>query len=428
MKAPHTSSYFMCEVAVEAIFIKKYLYASELIGERIMSDINHFSSTIYLTIDCEFTEEGLVRELVLLLYKNNQIVRALEVLISPSGAENIHYNHQQINYHLANPKPLTACINSFMESCFIYAPIDSIKLVGMSLEHDLKSLLNTTKKKSLLNAISQKTQLEMCGRGTLENKAQSHQVSPTQITRIIDKLVTPKHRPYYKYHTALYDAIVTGYVYLRVTGHTGLMGVHDRFKKCTHTYFKSYYEDLSKLSNNKKQTVKTLSPAPNKVPKNFPEIRYRVQKKISNVFDIVAREMFYQQLTRLHYEPSLKKIDQLKVSIMQQIHPVKLAVAAYDTPKPVTDPYNTSLVHAGILLVNKKIKIEDFIDFAIYMQQYNLPKDKGTYYKVWDSKKEIFVRCLQISTAKKLLYKRPYCTMEQFLRKKPAECFIETLE
>lgn len=397
-----------------------------------MSDISNLSHSIYLTIDCEFTEEGLVRELVLLLYKNNQIVRAMEVMLSASGTHTAAYHSQQINYHIANPHLLNTYINAFLESCLIYGSLDSMKLVGMSLEHDLKSILNTTKRKSLLNNITQKTQLEMCGRGTLENKAHTHKVSSIQIARILDKLVTPQHRPYYKYHTALYDAIVTGYVYLRVTGDTGNMGVHNRFKKCTHTLFNAYYKDLANVATQKKKVSKITPPSTqvdsSRIPRNFPELRYRVQKNLSNVFDIVAREMFHHQLTKLHYEPSLKKIDQIKAPIIEQIHPVKLAVSAYDTPKQVTDPYNHSLIHAGVLLVHDKITLEDFVDFAIYMQQYNLPQNKGTYYKVWDTKKEIYVRCLNESTAKKLLYKRPYCTIEQFLRKKPAECYIELLD
>lgn len=394
-----------------------------------MSDTQNTST--YLTVDCEFTEEGLVRELALLFYKQHQIVRALEVLISPSGADQVTYHHQQVNYHIASPALLNTCINSFLESCLVYAPLETMRLVGMSLEHDLKSLLNTTQKKSLLNTISQKTQLEMCGRGTLEDKAKHHQLSDLQLTRIINKLVTPSHTRYYKYHTALYDAVVTGYVYLRVTGDTGLMGVHDRFKKCAHTYFKAYYDDLLALAQSKKIALKT-QPTPsqpvNKIPKNFPELRYRPQKNISNVFDIVARELFYQQLNKLYYEPSLKKIDEIKAGIMQQIYPVRQAVAVYDTNRPLTDPYNTSLVRAGILLVYKKITIEDFIDFAIYMQQYNLSSSKGTYYKVWNNKKELYIRCLQPSTAKKLLFKRPYCTIEQFMRKKMPECFIEPMQ
>lgn len=403
-----------------------------------MPTLKNFSNPIYLTIDCEFTEEGYVRELVLLLYKNIQIVRALEVLISPSGAESVSYNPQQMNYHLASPIHLSACINGFLESCLSYAPLESIKIVGMSLEHDLKSILNTTKETSLLNTMHQKTQLEMCGRGTLEIKAKNYQISNHQINRVIEQLTTPKHSHYYKYHTALYDAVVTGYVYLRVVGYTGLMIVHDRFKKSQHTHFKFYYRDLVQIASNKRQSAKNIAAldksmpqnmdTPSKVPKNFPEIRYRAQKNISNVFDIVAREMFYIQLSKLRYEPSLGKIDIIKTEILQEVHPVRLDIALYDTHRPLTDPYNTSLVHAGILLVHKKISVEDFIDFAIYMQQYNLPNDKGIYYKVWNAKKEIFVRCLQASTAKKLLYKRPYCTIEQFLHKDAQGCSIEAIE
>ncbi|MGL4798353.1 MAG: hypothetical protein ACRCWY_02995 [Cellulosilyticaceae bacterium] len=403
-----------------------------------MSNLQTASQSIYLTIDCEFTEEGLVRELALLLFKDNQIVRALEVLISTSGDPKAHYNHLQTNYHLASADELNTCIDGFLKSCAIYAPLEELKLVGMSLEHDLKSILNTTNRKSLLSKITQKTQLEMCGRGTLENKATTHQISSHQIDKVLDRLVSPKNKGTYKYHTALYDAIVTGYVYLRVIGTKDLMGVHPRFKKCRHTYFKSYYKDLAQLTVSKKQLSKKQSPAQrkansattqaSKIPKNFPEIRYKAQKKLSNVFDIVAREMFHRHLSKLYYEPSLKKIDLIKQDILEQLHPVKLAVAAYDTTTPLTDPYNHSLVDAGVLLVHGKISIEDFVDFAIYMQQYNLPSNKGHYYKVSNAKRELYVRCLQRSTASKLLYKHPYCTIEQFLRKKVNECELEQLD
>ncbi len=391
------------------------------------------SPSLYFTIDCEFTEEGLVRELVILLYKEHQVVRALEVFLSPSGSKKLTYHHQQINYHVGTPKLLNLCIDYFLKSCLIYGPLSDMKLVGMSLEHDLKSILNTTKAKSMLRQIPQKTQLEMCGRGTLETKAQNHKLSPNQIGIVLSKLVTPEHAGMYRYHTALYDAIVTGYVYLRVTGHKDHMGVHNRFKKCTHTHFDAYYKDMAQISASKKKLAKQSTPvvtqkALPKTPKNFPELRYRVQKKLSNVLDIVAREMFHEQLMKLHYEPTLKKIEQIKTPIMEALYPVKQAVAAYDTPKQVTDPYNHSLVQAGVLLVKQKITLEDFIDFAIYMQQYNLPSNKGTYYKVSDNKKEIYVRCLQESTAKKLLYKKPYATIDQFLRKKPDDCRLEILD
>ena len=389
------------------------------------------SDTHYLVIDCEFTEQGLVRELVLLLYKNNQLVRALEVFISASGEKEVKYSPQQVNYHLADASHLNYCINSFLNSCRAYAPIKELKIVGMSLEHDMKSILNTTNQRSLLNSITQKTQLEICGRGTLEEKAKGYHITQMQITHILNKLVTPEHSGEYRYHTALYDAVVTAYVYWRVMGEIGMMGVHNRFKKCTHTYMERYYKDISKDTKAKKRDVKkkaekklpkVTSEASPKISKNFPEIRYRVQKNISNVFDIVAREIFYQQISRLRYEPTLKRISIIKKEIMEQIYPVKCQVATYDTKNLLTDPYNPSLVRAGILLVKRQISLEDFIDFAIYMQQYNLPSHQGTYYKVWNQKKELFVRCLQEETAKKLLAKRPYCTIEQFLRKEIIEC------
>ncbi len=138
--------------------------------------------------------------------------------------------------------------------------------------------------------------------------------------------------------------------------------------------------------------------------------------------------MFYQQISRMRYEPTLRRINILKKEIMEQIYPVKCEVAKYDTKNMLTDPYNTSLVRAGVLLVKQQITLENFVDFAIYMQQYNLPTHQGTYYKVWNEKKELFVRCLQEETAKKLLTKRPYCTIDQFLRKEIIECQCEVID
>ncbi len=216
-------------------------------------EIKETSNTHYLVIDCEFTEQGLVRELVLLLYKNNQLVRALEVFISASGATELKYNTQQVNYHLKDATHLNECINAFLKSCRVYAPIKDLKIVGMSLEHDMKSILNTTNQRSLLNSITQKTQLEICGRGTLEEKAKNYQMTQNQIMSILNKLVKPENVGVYRYHTAMYDAIVTAFVYWRVMGQTGMMGVHNRFKKCTHTYMEMYYQDISKEHKAKKR-------------------------------------------------------------------------------------------------------------------------------------------------------------------------------
>lgn len=394
-----------------------------------MLNTNDTTPTIYLTLDCEFTDQGLVRELVLLLYKNQQIVRALEVFISPSGTNFVRYNTQQLNYHLSNPKLLNICIDRFLKSCVAYTELENIRIVGMGLEGDMKALLKTTGKPSLLNTLFQKTQLEMCGRGTLETKSKTHGISDAQIKKVLAKLVTINHVRKYKYHTALYDAVATGYVYLRVTGQTDLMSVHSRFKHCTHTYFEGYYEDTS--SQTRKENTPSIpekSDTKKEAPKSFPDLHYKVQKNISNVFDIVPRHIFYKQFSILKYEPSIKRSYDMKAVIMKDVHVAKEAVRAYDTNQYITDPYNITLVHAGELLVLKKITPEEFIDFAIYMQQYNLPKNKGTYFKVWNQKKELFVRCLNPSTAKKLLSKRAYCTMEQFLRKEVPDCHIEILD
>ncbi len=380
---------------------------------------------IYLTLDCEFNDKGLVRELALLLFKDNQIVRILEVLISTSGNSEVNYNHLQNNYHINNYKNLNICINGFLETCVVYAPLHQIKIVGMSLEHDLKSILKTTNKKSLLSTMTQKTQLEMCGRGTLEVKANNNNITAHQIKRILE-YITP-HKQQYKYHTALYDAIVTGYVYLKVMDDKNYMKVHQRFKKCTHTYFSAYYDELYEATLNKRTKPKSEPTKLARVPKNFPEMRYRVQKNISNVFDVVARDIFYFQLSKLRYEPSVRKVNVLKENIMKDVYIAKCEIISYDTHPLITDPYNPALVHAGKLLVYKKITPEDFVDFAIYMQQYNLPKDKGTYYKVSNHKKEIYIRCLQETTAKRFLNKLPYATIEHFLRKDVPECNIEII-
>ncbi|OON90932.1 MAG: hypothetical protein ATN34_01095 [Epulopiscium sp. Nele67-Bin002] len=381
---------------------------------------------MYITLDCEFNEKGLVREVALLLFKDNQILRLLEVLISKTGSDEVDYNPSQNNYHIRNPDLLTVCINEFLESCTEFAPLSDIKIVGMSLDNDLKCITKTTKQKTNLSQMAHYTQLEMCGRGTLEAKALNNNITKTQTKRVIELLTSARHKKFYKYHTALYDAIVTGYVYLRIIGDEQHITVHPRFKSCNHSYFEEYHQELHQAKN--KPKIKHHPSPGAKVPKNFPEMRYRLQRNISSVFDVVARDIFYHQLTRLRYEPSIKRINFIKENIMKDVYVAKCSILQYDTQPSITDPYNFPLVHAGRMLAEKKISPEDFIDFAIYMQQYNLPKHMGTYYKVYNSRKEIYVRCLQSATAKKLLTKLPYATVEQFLRKEIPECYIEKVD
>ncbi len=383
---------------------------------------------MYLSLDCEFTEQGLVREFAMVLFKNNEILKVLEVYITKSGGDAVPYNPLQNNYHINDATHLNIYINGFLDTCAELTPLSQIKIVGMSLDHDLKSIFKTTNKQSKLNKLTKKTQLEMCGRGTLETKATNYNISKSQMRRLMENLTTPKHR--YKYHTALYDAVVTGYVYLKVTNDDDSLTVHPDLKNNTHTYFTAYHNELHEAYLAKRNRAKVpvqKEAGVQKVPKNFPEIRYRVQKNISNVFDIVARQMFYHQLCRLRYEPSIRKVNAIKENIMREVYLAKVSVMPYDTMPLITDPYNPSIVNAGVQLVLKKISTDDFIDFAIYMQQYNLPRDKGTYYRVWNNKKEIYVRCLQTSTAKKLLTKLPYATIDHFLRKEIPECYIETI-
>lgn len=393
---------------------------------------------IFLALDCEFTETGLVRELSILLFNHNRIVRALEVFISPSGEKTIKYNPQQINYHIASVNQLNASIDAFLKNCLSYCPLKDMKLVGMSIDSDLAAILKTTNAPSLLNTIGKKTQLEICERGTLEVKAQRAHITRKQIQTVLSKLMPHNHTLNYRYHTALYDTIVTGYVYFRLT-HTGFLGVHDRFKKCTHTYFNQYYDDMNQKNKSLPTSIKKKKgkdqPAhigvtvTRKVPRNFPSLNYKVQKNISTVFDIVPRQIWYEKTSKMYYEPSIKKGYSIKEGIMKEVFEVKCEVEQYDTGILCTDPYNIYLVQAGVRLVEKKVSIEDFIDYAIYMQQYNLPNGKGSYFKVWDETtgKELFIRCLKESTAKKLLAKKPYCTIEQFLRKRIPICNIEKL-
>ncbi len=209
-----------------------------------MNQSSNTPPNIYLTLDCEFNDKGLVRELAMLLFKDNQLVRLMEVILSPTGDSQVTYNHLQNNYHVNDPILLNTCINGFLETCIVYSPISQIKLVGMSLEHDLKSILKTTHKKSLLANITRKTQLEICGRGTLEEKAINNNISSSQIRKVFEQITTPKHKQFYKYHTALYDAVVTAYVYIRVIEDGTYLKVHPRFKKCTHTYYSNYHNEL----------------------------------------------------------------------------------------------------------------------------------------------------------------------------------------
>ncbi len=381
---------------------------------------------MYMTIDCEFDDRTFVREVALLLFKENQIVKMLEILISKTGADEVHYSPQQTNYHIRKPELLVPCINDFLDSCAEYGPLADIKIVGMSLENDIKCLNKTARKKTHLSQMTQYTQLEMCGRGTLETKAINNNITKNQTRRVLDLITTPQHKNFYKYHTALFDAIVTGYVYLRVIGDEQVITVHPKLKACNHTYFEAYHQE--RKIEKAKPKPKVVAPLVPKVPKNFPEMRYRLQRNISSVFDVVARDIFYHQLSRLRYEPGIRRINHIKETIMKDVYVAKCSILPYDTQPSITDPYNFPLVHAGRMLTEKKISPEDFIDFAIYMQQYNLPKELGSYYKVYNQKREIYVRCLQSATAKKLLTKLPYATVDQFLKKDIPECFIEKIE
>ncbi|OON96677.1 MAG: hypothetical protein ATN31_09345 [Candidatus Epulonipiscioides saccharophilum] len=383
---------------------------------------------IYMTLDCEFDEFGLVRELAFILFDKNKIVRVLEIFISKSGSIDIKFKENQNNYHINSPAPIAGCINEFLKSCEQDYPLSEIKFVGMSLEHDLKSLEKTIKTPTNLHKLKQRTQLEVCGRGTLEIKADNFNITKAQIKHLISNLASPLHTRFYKFHTALYDALVTGYVYLKVMGITDPMELDSRLKKCTHTYYKNYHNDLYEgVLQKKNSPKKSLSTEPVKIPKNFPEVRFRVQKNLSNVFDIAVREIFFFHLTKFKYEPSIKRVNSLKESIMKEMYLTKMEVAKYDTTPAITDPYNPSLVQAARALMEQKITIDEFVDFAIYMQQYNLPTGIGTYYRVYNEKKEVYVRTLKENTAKKMLSKLPYATIWQFRNKSVPLCNIEVL-
>ncbi|ONI45190.1 hypothetical protein AN642_01760 [Epulopiscium sp. SCG-B10WGA-EpuloA2] len=383
---------------------------------------------IYMTLDCEFDEFGLVRELALILFEKNQILRVLEIFISKSGDYDINFKENQNNYHINSPLHMATCINDFLKCCAKDYPLNEIKFVGMSLEHDLKSLDKTIKIQTDLNKLKQRTQLEVCGRGTLEVKATNFNITKLQMRQLITNLTSPLHTKFYKFHTALYDALVTGYVYLKVTGITQSLELAPRLTKCTHTYFKNYHNDLYEYIIEKKNNPKkNINSSIVKIPKNFPEVRFRVQKNLSNVFDIAVREIFFFNLTKFKYEPSIKRINALKEMIMKDMYLTKMEVAQYDTTPQITDPYNPSLIQAARALMEKKITTEEFIDFAIYMQQYNLPLGMGTYYHVYNEKKEVYVRTLSEESAKKMLSKLPYATIWQFKNKTIPNCNIEIL-
>ncbi|WP_010168121.1 hypothetical protein [Candidatus Epulonipiscium viviparus] len=383
---------------------------------------------IYMTLDCEFDEFGLVRELALILFDRNKLIRVLEIFISQSGASDIKFKENQNNYHINNPQPMAGCINEFLKGCEQTYPLNEIKFVGMSLEHDLKSLDKTINTPTNLNKLKQRTQLEVCGRGTLEIKADNFNITKAQIKHLISNLASPLHTRFYKFHTALYDALVTGYVYLKVMGIPDAMELDSRLKKCTHTYYKNYHNDLyDNLMQKKNNPKKIMDSEPVKIPRNFPEVRFRVQKNLSNVFDIAVREIFFFHLTKFKYEPSIKRVNSLKESIMKEMYLLKIEVAKYDTTPQITDPYNPSLVQAARALMENKITIEEFVDFSIYMQQYNLPVGMGTYYRVYNEKKEVYVRTLSENTAKKMLGKLPYATIWQFRNKSIPHCNIEIL-
>ncbi|OOB76896.1 MAG: hypothetical protein BEN19_03500 [Epulopiscium sp. Nuni2H_MBin003] len=375
---------------------------------------------MYITIDAEFYKNGNIRELSILLFKHGLILKVLEIYISTSGEKEVIYNPQQINYHLQNAQSLKLLIDAFLEPI----PIKEIKIVGMSLDHDISSINKTINGVTQLNQIVQKTQLEICGRGTLEVKATNLNITNYQIKKVISQIARENIR-HYKYHTSLFDAVATGYVYQKIVGNEQPLKLHTDLKKANHTYYGNYYNDIKEQ---KLQSKAVPAPEVDTLPKNFKEIRFRVQKNLSDTFDILMRDIFYDQYKKLRYEPSIKKITAIKSQIIQEVYPIKKSIQPYDTVTKITDPYNKSLLYAAQMLVNKKITVEVFVDYAIYIQQYNLPADMGTYFRVTNQTKEIYVRCLEENTAKKMITKLPYSTIWQFVNKPLPKCNVDIVK
>lgn len=381
----------------------------------------------FLAIDCEFNSDGTVREMALLLFQNNSLVRGLEVFISKSGQSSCKYSTSQFNYHINNPKCLNELIEEFFSACTQYADLENVHLVGVSLLSDIQSISKTTGQHSLFSAFTSMTDLEKCGRGTLQDKIFDYNVSSKTRNDFLHKLIGARNGSRYYFHTALYDAVCTAYVYRRLVSPGALLNVDETLQACSHVFFKEYRKDIADTKRERYNSGASNKPQETGVIKNFPNINYKVQKGISNVFDIVPRELFYREYSKFNHEPSAEEITDIKIKIANHCNQIRKKLKAYDKGKFRTNPYNIALVEAGIYLAESKISIETFIDFAIYIQQYNLPENRGKYYKVSNSSKELYVRCFSEITARKMFTKRPFCTIEQFLAKKPPRCKVEII-
>lgn len=388
-----------------------------------MPHINNIKKEIFLAVDCEFTKNGKVRELTLLLFKNNRLLRVLEIYISKSGVEKAIYDVNKANYHIKNYANIKTLVNSFLTSCRSICPLEKIRLVGIGVSQDIKLVHKTAGKNTLLNSITSTTDLELCGRGRLQDKVEDHKITDHQITQVIAEIVGTKHATKYTYHTSMYDAVAAAYVYCRLVDVHNLIVVSTECKSLSYTYFNEYFCDLQKAKQPQKP-LQRISDTP-RIPKNFPEVRYKPQKTISNVFDIVPRHLFFEEYSKYTREPSVAEINAVKHQIIKKCYLIKQQLKEFDHEAMRTDPYNIPLVEAGVWLAKEKISIETFIDFAIYIQQYNLPDTKGTYYRVGSRKKEIYLRCLNPLTAKKMFNKKPYCTIDQFIKKPIPVCRLE---
>lgn len=382
-------------------------------------------TSFFLTIDCEFSQSTTVRELALLLFKGKELIAALEVLVSPSGASSSTYTSNQINYHVSTPASLASLTNDFLSHCETFSPLSSVSLVGVSLEQDIRILHKESTRPTRLIELGKIVDLQLCGKGTLKNKTEDNDLSEKKLRNLLRSFCSRESLFYYRFHTALFDAFATGYVFMRLIDPLIDISVSKELNASRHIFFKAYRSDLTKEKQQKKRAEKNNSLY---IPKNFPPMNYKLQKSVSSVFDVVPRHLFHEYYAQSKQEMSAWEAQKEKIKIAQQCHLIKQKLKAFNGESKRTDPYNICLIEAGVALAKGNISIDTFIDFAIYIQQYNLPTHLGTYYKVSNNHREIFVRCLDSDTAKKMFFKKTFCTIHQFLNKKVPNVKIDVLQ
>lgn len=397
--------------------------------KRIVNSPSKWNKKYYVSLDCEYDKYRDIRELSMVCFNEYEILNFIEIVISKNGLPIYIYNKHYSSCHLKNRADLKMIINGFISNCkqeYGY----NINLVGVGVWGDLKSINQSLQSKTLLDEIKSISDLSYGDSGTLFDKAVRCKIYNKDVVELLNRMTNGNGEKYY-YHNSLYDALVSGLVYLYNNSKNkdifsvATLKINNWIKAKKFYYIKKTKSSSYKSFIYKSKRMLTVddSEEEERISLNLPKVSYKPRTTISHAMDIVARYMLNKELIKYPYEQNASITKQKTAEIMVQINPIINALRKFDdVDNKITNPYNFRLLEAGVALVEKKITLNQYIDFAIYIQQYVLNDSLGNFYKVIseDHSKEIFVRCISESTARKCLYKKNYCSINQFLHKNSA--------